>query len=615
VTGYIRALVRRSVQTLRLRIRLLRILVEATPAGTAAFSAVNLVIAAIPVATAVTTGALIDAVTHLHPARPGAPASLAPVVPPAIAFALVLAVSHALWPLYTVVQTWVARCVDNWVRATVFTSLAAPADIEHLENDTVLSEANRLLAGEFGAFSLGRLTTGSLSVIAQYIGTASATVVVMRVSVVLGLLLALGVVTVRRSFIAAGASIVPAMEAVFKRYRRAWYYRDLCETAALGKEVRVYGLGHWLVSRFGDEWEAGAGPWRRWQVRSWVIMSPLFAFVAAIDAGTYAWLGASAAAGGLSIGRMTTALTAARSMGFVSGEDSQRDAYSTRAVKALDSMHALAAAGPTVATPTDAAGMPAHEIRFSGVAYAYPSGVQAIQGLDLVLRAGQSTAIVGPNGAGKTTLIKLLTALATPQSGEILVDGHRLGDIDVAAWRAQLAVIFQDFTRYELSFEDNVRCLRRDAGGDSRAALQRAVDRAGATEVLDSLPASWETQLSRQFEGGAELSGGQWQKVALARAFYAVERGASVLVLDEPTAALDVKAEAALFERFLDLTQGLTTVLLSHRFSTVRHAQNIIVLDEGKVVEEGSHPDLLDHNGLYAGMFRVQAERFGVATA
>ncbi|HWI03108.1 MAG TPA: ABC transporter ATP-binding protein, partial [Acidimicrobiales bacterium] len=248
--------------------------------------------------------------------------------------------------------------------------------------------------------------------------------------------------------------------------------------------------------------------------------------------------------------------------------------------------------------------------RFEGVRFAYPGTTRDVfTDLDLTIHPGTSLAIVGGNGAGKTTLIKLLARMHEPQGGIIRVDGTPLDHFDPAAWRRRLAVIFQDFVRYELPAADNVGFGGVGLLGDDRA-LSAAATKAGAADLIHRLPAGWDTPLNRQYTGGADLSGGQWQRVALARALFAVEAGAGILVLDEPTANLDVRAEAALFEDFLDLTRGLTTILISHRFSTVRHADRIVVLEGGCVVEDGSHDELLAAGGRYAGMFRLQAARF-----
>ena len=194
-----------------------------------------------------------------------------------------------------------------------------------------------------------------------------------------------------------------------------------------------------------------------------------------------------------------------------------------------------------------------------------------------------------------------------------MVDGVDLGALDAEAWRGRVAAIFQDFARYHLSVRENVAIGASLLAGNMEK-LRTAARKAGALDVIESLPYGWDTVLSREYEGGVDLSGGQWQRIALARALFAVEGGARLLILDEPTANLDVRAEAELYDRFLEITAGLTTVLISHRFSTVRRADRIVVLEAGGVVEEGSHDELMAEGGRYTAMFRVQAERFAEGT-
>jgi ATP-binding cassette subfamily B protein len=230
-------------------------------------------------------------------------------------------------------------------------------------------------------------------------------------------------------------------------------------------------------------------------------------------------------------------------------------------------------------------------------------------GLDLELRAGRSTALVGINGAGKTTLVKLLARLHDPVSGQILVDGTDLALLRPDEWQRQVAVVFQDFAHYPLSFAENIGFGSPSHAGDV-AGLAAAAERAGALDVLSELPDGWDTVLSRSYDGGVELSGGQWQRIALARALFAVRHGATILVLDEPTAWLDARGEAGFFDRFLDITAGTTTLIISHRFSTVRRADHICVLDQGRVLEQGDHSALIAAGGRYAQLFSLQAARF-----
>jgi ATP-binding cassette subfamily B protein len=233
-----------------------------------------------------------------------------------------------------------------------------------------------------------------------------------------------------------------------------------------------------------------------------------------------------------------------------------------------------------------------------------------LAGVDLELAAGTSTALVGVNGAGKSTLVSLLARLRDPTSGRITVDGTDVRDIDPGRWQRAIALMPQDPVRYPLTAYDNVAFGSLEHA-DDRAGVERAARLSGFAAVVSELPLGWDTVLARELPGGAELSGGQWQRLALARALFATFHGARVLVLDEPTAALDVRAEARFYERFHEITAGLTTLVISHRFATVRRAQRIYVLDGGVITEQGSHDDLVAAGGTYAEMYRVQAARFG----
>jgi ATP-binding cassette subfamily B protein len=244
------------------------------------------------------------------------------------------------------------------------------------------------------------------------------------------------------------------------------------------------------------------------------------------------------------------------------------------------------------------------QVRFTYRGREHPT----LEGLSLEIPAGQSLAIVGENGAGKSTLIKLLCGLYDPDEGRVVVGA---GSTPLQA-RGRIGVIFQDFVRYPLPLRENVG-FGNPALMDDEAALAGALRDAGGADLFAGLPRGWDTVLSREFEGGADLSGGQWQRVALARALAAVRGGAGLLILDEPTAALDVRAETELFERFLEVTRDITTVLVSHRLSSVRHADRIVVIDGGRVAEDGTHEALMRAGGRYARMYSLQAERFARA--
>jgi ABC-type multidrug transport system fused ATPase/permease subunit len=263
-------------------------------------------------------------------------------------------------------------------------------------------------------------------------------------------------------------------------------------------------------------------------------------------------------------------------------------------------------------------------VRLQDVSFSYPgSDAAVLSGLDLEIPAGQRLAIVGLNGAGKTTLVKLLCRLYDPDAGTIEVDGVCLRDIDPTQWRTRIGVLFQDFIHFRLPARDNV-CLRPGLAPDTGQELapahdiQAAAKRAGITELIEALPLGWETPLHASARGGVDLSGGQWQRLALARALHAVESGAGLLILDEPTANLDPSAELSFFDSVLnqDLAPGrpLTTILISHRFATVRHADRIVVIEEGRVSQDGTHDELMETAGAYRTLFESQAQAFAEAS-
>ncbi|PCH62972.1 MAG: ABC transporter permease [SAR86 cluster bacterium] len=251
---------------------------------------------------------------------------------------------------------------------------------------------------------------------------------------------------------------------------------------------------------------------------------------------------------------------------------------------------------------------PSDGIRFEAVSFNYPgSTVPALENIDLHIKAGESMAIVGENGSGKTTLIKLLTRLYTPSKGKIYLEGLDIAEWDIESLRQKIGVIFQDFSRYQLPVSENIGIGDVD-NIDNPSQLRMAAKKGLAADFIDSLPEGFDTQLGTWFKKGKELSGGQWQKIALSRAF--MRNQADILILDEPTAAIDAKAEAEIFEHFRELTANKISIIISHRFSTVRMADHIIVLDKSQIVEQGSHESLLDEGGQYAKLFHLQAKGY-----
>ena len=263
-----------------------------------------------------------------------------------------------------------------------------------------------------------------------------------------------------------------------------------------------------------------------------------------------------------------------------------------------------------LAEPDRARSVPARlerGIELRHVSFRYPgTDRMVLQDLDLHIRPGETVAVVGENGSGKTTLVKLLTRLYDPTDGEVLLDGRDICEYDLDDLRRHTTAIFQDYCTYHMSARDNVALGRIEKRGDL-GVIQEAAERGQAAQLIESLPSGYDTVLGRRFEGGVDLSGGEWQKIALSRAFM---RDAQILILDEPSAALDVETEYEMYLHFAELTRDRTALLISHRFTTVRMADRMVVLDGGRIVEDGSHEVLMRQGGRYAGMFTAQARRY-----
>jgi ATP-binding cassette subfamily B protein len=397
------------------------------------------------------------------------------------------------------------------------------------------------------------------------------------------------------------------------------YFRDLGWQASTAKEMRVFGLVDWAIGRFRGKADEGLAP--LWKERRRYMTYHFLWYTAiglVIDCAVGALMVRSAALDQITLTQLALgmqAMIAAILLGEHYHEADVSTQYGMQAALALNEFDELVRAHSDkdvrdAGVAADAAGLPQTDIRFADVSFRYPASHRPVyEKFNLTLRAGECTALVGLNGAGKTTLVKLLARLYEPDGGALLVDGRDVRDFSVESWRRQIGVIFQDFNRYELSVTDNIAfgAIERPLeAGNIRAAAVKS----DMTTAVDALPRGFDTLLARQYDDGADLSGGQWQRIAIARALYAVDAGAKVLVLDEPTAALDARSEAGFFEEFASLTRGLTTLLISHRFSSVRQADRIVVLENGQVIEDGTHESLLARNGRYAGMFHLQADRF-----
>src|ERR1700677_1111601 len=498
-------------------------------------------------------------------------------------------------------------------------AVCTPVGVEHLEDSGVLDQ----LASASGELSTSRPADAPMALASAFGDRLSgfiACVVLASFRWYIGLAFFLGWSLLRpplRRLLAERATLV---RRATPELRHSWYYLGCSYRPAFAKEMRVFVLGHWILARHRDKWLAGMQPsWR--QMRRFSNRALLFGVVVAamyvVGAGL---LAPPAWHHDISLGTvavMLPMLPSTMQVGGVSAADVTLEAM-LASVPDLDELVARLRVTTAGSGGESAAGRPASSIRFEAIGYRYPSGGRPVyEGLDFDLTAGRSLALVGANGAGKTTLVALLARLREPTGGRITVDGTDLRDLDPRSWQRQVAVVNQDFGRYPLTARENIafRDLTADGLGEEfdEAALTRAAAAAGALDFVRALPRGWDTICAPGYRDGTDLSGGQWQRIALARALYAAARGARVLVLDEPTAQLDIRAEAAFYNRFLELTSGLTTMVISHRFATVRRADRIAVLDQGRITELGSHDELVAARGSYAEMFAMQAARFAEA--
>jgi len=386
--------------------------------------------------------------------------------------------------------------------------------------------------------------------------------------------------------------------------RHADYAYRLAVDPQPAKELRLFGLAGWTVERFiARRNRLFELQYRATRLREKSIVWCLILVIAA-NAAVFGALGVAATTGGLPLDRLVVYAQVALGVSLIAfgGLNWALDGAAAPVAAVGRLGPAMAPLGSLAVGHQPAADAPRNEIAFRNISFGYPGSDQAVlAGLDLTVPAGTSLAIVGQNGAGKTTLAKLLCRLYDPTAGSIMVDGVDLRDIELANWRSRVAAVFQDFVRFELSLRENVDPAREASDDEIRAALADA----GALHL-----AELDTPLAKGYAGGTDLSGGQWQRVALARALCAVRRGAGLVLLDEPTAQLDVRGEAEVFDKVLQATRRVTTILISHRFSTVRHADRICVLEHGRVIELGSHQELMALGGRYQTMFELQARRF-----
>src|SRR5215472_7241810 len=604
-----------ALQRLRARqeLQLAAALWRADPAMAASWWSLLILRGLLPAAFAIATGFLVTAVEHHQ--------SLAvPLSVVGVLFVLL----QTMGPLHTALSANIGDRTAAWLYDELTGACLGPPGIGHLEDPELAADLQ--VARDFDrgmtapplSVSMDFIATGLVDMIA---GFAQAAVLFGFAFWAPPVLAAAWLSThwlLRESAVWKDRNT----DEVRQAQRDADYAYRLAVDPPAAKELRIFGLPDWVLERFlVSRRRLHRLQYEATRMRERSVLASL-ALVLAANL-LVLWALASAALDHrLALGGLVAYASAAIGTSVIAfgGLNWALDGAAAPVAAVARLKAAMARAGTITPGKRPADGMPAHHIRLRDITFAYPAAPArpVLAGLDLEIPAGSSLAIVGQNGAGKTTLAKLLCRLYDPQSGAIEVDGVDLKDLDLDSWRQRVTAVFQDFVRFELTLRENVAPKQASSGvtggtDNGPAALDgivsAALAEAGAAEL-----ASLDTVLAKGYSGGTELSGGQWQRIALARALSAVRLGAGLVLLDEPTAQLDVRGEAEIFERILAATRSCTTILISHRFSTVRHVDRIVVVENGVVVESGSHDELMALRGRYWTMFSLQAQRFATGT-
>jgi ATP-binding cassette, subfamily B, bacterial len=550
---------------------------------------------ALPAAFAIAMGILVGAVQRGEPLA--GPLSLVGII-----FILL----QVLSPIHQALSANLGDRTAAWLYDRLTQACVRPPGMGHLEDPKLTSDLT--VARDFDLGMTGPPLTISMDFIAsgmvEMVGGIACALILVRYAWWAPILLAGAWAATHWLLRESAIWRDRNTEEVRSAQRDADYAYRLAVDPPASKELRLFGLVGWTIERFvATRARLHELQYAATRLRERPLIGSLLLVVGANIAVFWA-LASSAANGRISLGAAVVYMQSAVGVSMIAfgGFSWALDGSAAPVAAVLRLEQAMRPAGALESGSRAVHEKRAHEIRLCDVTFAYPTGGAApvLEHFDLTIPAGSSLAIVGQNGAGKTTIAKLLCRLYDPQSGRIEIDGVDLREFDLASWRSRIAAVFQDFIRLELPLRDNV--VPAGAPDDIVCA---ALESAGAANL-----ASLDTILARGYDGGTDLSGGQWQRVALARALAAVKMGAGVVLLDEPTAQLDVRGEAEIFDRLLAATRLCTTILISHRFSTVRHADRICVLEHGRVIELGTHDELMALGGRYRTMFDLQAERF-----
>lgn len=528
-------------------------------------------------------------------------------------------VGHVFESLRTACGRMLGRKVTGRLEERIMATAAGPATIRHLEEPDYLARLSR--AGGAGPIpmSAGEAVFGMSTRASLWVTTIGSAALLAWINWALGAFVLVAFALIHSRLVKNFRTAVVENVSQTTTLRRTSYLRTVPTAADAAREVRIFGLSGFFRDAYHAEW-------RRNMAEVWARRRKHDAFVVVVVvvtgltvAGVFVLLGSQVATGRSPMSDLATGGLAIRALLQVlrADDDDLRIGFgSTAAAEALSfeppgPAPVAVTARPEV--PTDVGGHSGSHaaIACEGLAFRY-GGRQddVLREIDLSVPSGQSLAIVGLNGAGKTTLARVLAGLDEPSAGTLRTAGRAIDDDDARrAWQRDVVAVFQDFGRYELTVRENI-AFGSLAHADDEDGIRAVARQAGLLDFIEALPQGWDTVMSSGYVGGVDASGGEWQRIAIARALFGLRHGARLLMMDEPAANLDARAEADLYDTFHELTAGATTVAISHRFATVRKAERVVVMEGGRIIEDGSHDDLIRAGGRYEELFQLQAKRF-----
>ncbi|WLW54346.1 ABC transporter ATP-binding protein [Streptomyces sp. YU58] len=501
------------------------------------------------------------------------------------------------------------RRITGRLDERVMMAASEPATIGHLEDPAYLDRLRRARGEGTIDMPPGEALFGFSTRASIWVTSIGSAALLTRATWGLGLIVFAVFVAIHSRLVRNYRIAVVETMNQSTKLRRTSYLRDVPTTPGAAREVRVFGLAAFFRDAYQSEWRANmAEVWRRRREHDLFVVVVVVATGVTVASAFY-YLAHQAAVGDASLGDLAVGGLAVRALLQMlrADDDDLRMGFGSKAAAEAFTFPVVASpAEPAVEPrPAPAATITCEDLRFR---YGGATG-EVLHGIDLAVPAGQSLAVVGLNGAGKTTLARLLAGLDAPSGGSVRVGDTPIDDAGRRSWQRQVVAVFQDFGRYELTVRDNI-AFGSLPHADDEEGLRAVARQAGLLKFVEGLPNGWDTVMSSAYAGGVDASGGEWQRIAIARALFGLRHGARLLIMDEPAASLDARAEAQLYDTFHELTAGATTIAISHRFATVRKAERVVVLDQGRIIEDGTHEDLITADGRYAELFRLQAQRF-----